>query len=76
MADPTPLPADRLGEGPPVLLLPSGLWDRRMWEPMLPWLTAGFEVLSLDLSYAPPFSSVWDVLLVAADRLHRDLRAG
>lgn len=49
MADPTPLPADRLGEGPPVLLLPSGLWDRRMWEPMLPWLTAGFEVLSVDL---------------------------
>ncbi|MFC3834565.1 MULTISPECIES: FAD-dependent oxidoreductase [Deinococcus] len=34
------------------------------------------DLFDSDLSYAPPFSSVWDVLLVAADRLHRELRAG
>ncbi|GHF31567.1 NADPH-dependent 2,4-dienoyl-CoA reductase/sulfur reductase-like enzyme [Deinococcus metalli] len=34
------------------------------------------DLFDCDLAYAPPFSSVWDVLLVAADRLHRDVRAG
>ncbi|WP_309569692.1 FAD-dependent oxidoreductase [Deinococcus sp.] len=34
------------------------------------------DLFDSDLSYAPPFSSVWDVLLVAADRLHREVRAG
>lgn len=32
------------------------------------------DLFELDLAYAPPFSSVWDVLLVAADRLGRELR--
>ena len=36
------------------------------------------EVLSLDLSYAPPFSPVWDPVLIAArkasEALHRDRR--
>lgn len=31
------------------------------------------NLFELDLAYAPPFSSVWDVLLVAADRLGREL---
>ncbi|MVN86042.1 NAD(P)-binding protein [Deinococcus sp. HMF7620] len=31
------------------------------------------QLFDADLAYAPPFSSVWDVLLVAADRLHRVL---
>ncbi|UBV41474.1 FAD-dependent oxidoreductase [Deinococcus taeanensis] len=31
------------------------------------------DLFDADLAYAPPFSSVWDVLLVAADRLHREL---
>ncbi|GAA5514677.1 coenzyme A disulfide reductase [Deinococcus carri] len=31
------------------------------------------DLFELDLAYAPPFSSVWDVLLVAADRLGREL---
>lgn len=32
------------------------------------------DLFDSDLAYAPPFSSVWDVMLVAADRLHRELR--
>ncbi|THF88712.1 NADH oxidase [Deinococcus sp. KSM4-11] len=32
------------------------------------------DLFDCDLAYAPPFSSVWDVLLVAADRLHREIR--
>ncbi|MEF2278740.1 FAD-dependent oxidoreductase [Deinococcus sp. YIM 134068] len=31
------------------------------------------DLFELDLAYAPPFSSVWDVLLVAADRAGRRL---
>lgn len=31
------------------------------------------DLFETDLAYAPPFSSVWDVLLVAADRLGREL---
>jgi NADPH-dependent 2,4-dienoyl-CoA reductase/sulfur reductase-like enzyme len=31
------------------------------------------DLFELDLAYAPPFSSVWDVLLVAADRMGREL---
>ncbi|PNY82451.1 FAD-dependent oxidoreductase [Deinococcus koreensis] len=34
------------------------------------------DLFDADLAYAPPFSSVWDVLLVAADRLNRELRQG
>jgi hypothetical protein len=34
------------------------------------------EILSLDLSYAPPFSPVWDPVLIAArkaaDEVHAD----
>jgi len=33
------------------------------------------DLFQMDLAYAPPFSGVWDVLLVAADRLNRALRA-
>ncbi|WP_370638647.1 FAD-dependent oxidoreductase [Deinococcus sp. 12RED42] len=29
------------------------------------------DLFDADLAYAPPFSGVWDVLLVAADRLHK-----
>lgn len=32
------------------------------------------DLFQMDLAYAPPFSGVWDVLLVAADRLGRALR--
>lgn len=32
------------------------------------------DLAEMDLAYAPPFSGVWDVLLVAADRLSRALR--
>lgn len=32
------------------------------------------DLFQMDLAYAPPFSGVWDVLLVAADRLQRALR--
>ena len=32
------------------------------------------ELAEMDLAYAPPFSSVWDVLLVAADHLRREVR--
>jgi NADPH-dependent 2,4-dienoyl-CoA reductase/sulfur reductase-like enzyme len=41
-------------------------------------LTAGMtidEVIDLDLSYAPPFSSVWDPVQVAARRLDRQMAA-
>ncbi|BDP42267.1 NADH oxidase [Deinococcus aetherius] len=31
------------------------------------------DLFELDLAYAPPFSSVWDVLLVAADRAGQEL---
>ncbi len=31
------------------------------------------DLFETDLSYAPPFSGVWDVLLVAANRLSREL---
>ncbi|CAM3648307.1 FAD-dependent oxidoreductase [Deinococcus frigens] len=31
------------------------------------------DLFETDLSYAPPFSGVWDVLLVAADRLSREI---
>ncbi|GGK32393.1 NADH oxidase [Deinococcus malanensis] len=31
------------------------------------------DLFEADLAYAPPFSGVWDVLLVAADRLSREL---
>ncbi|GAA0511706.1 FAD-dependent oxidoreductase [Deinococcus depolymerans] len=31
------------------------------------------DLFDADLAYAPPFSGVWDVLLVAADRLQRTL---
>ncbi|MFC4639401.1 FAD-dependent oxidoreductase [Deinococcus hohokamensis] len=31
------------------------------------------DLFESDLAYAPPFSSVWDVLLVAADRLQREV---
>jgi len=34
------------------------------------------DLFELDLAYAPPFSGVWDVLLVAADRLGRELGGG
>ncbi|WP_034383236.1 FAD-dependent oxidoreductase [Deinococcus sp. YIM 77859] len=34
------------------------------------------DLFELDLAYAPPFSGVWDVLLVAADRLGRKLDEG
>ncbi|GBF04991.1 FAD-dependent pyridine nucleotide-disulfide oxidoreductase [Deinococcus aerius] len=34
------------------------------------------DLFELDLAYAPPFSSVWDVLLVAADRLGREVAGG
>lgn len=32
------------------------------------------DLAETDLAYAPPFSSVWDVLLVVADRLGREVR--
>lgn len=32
------------------------------------------EVAELDLSYAPPFSTVWDPVLIAAQQLLRELR--
>lgn len=34
------------------------------------------DLFELDLAYAPPFSGVWDVLLVAADRLGQALGRG
>jgi len=32
------------------------------------------QVAQLDLSYAPPFSTVWDPVLVAAQEMLRELR--
>ena len=34
------------------------------------------DLAEMDLAYAPPFSSVWDVLLVAANRLSRQVGSG
>jgi len=34
------------------------------------------DLAEMDLAYAPPFSSVWDVLLVAAGRLGKAVREG
>lgn len=31
------------------------------------------DLIDMDLSYAPPFSSVWDIVQVAARRLQRQL---
>jgi hypothetical protein len=32
------------------------------------------ELAHLDLSYAPPFSAVWDPILIAAQEMLRELR--
>ena len=32
------------------------------------------QVAALDLSYAPPFSTVWDPVLIAAQEMLRELR--
>ena len=32
------------------------------------------QVAQLDLSYAPPFSTVWDPVLIAAQEMLRELR--
>lgn len=37
------------GSGPPVLLLHSGVCDRRMWDPLLPQLAHRFTVIRPDL---------------------------
>jgi len=34
------------------------------------------DLFESDLAYAPPFSTTWDALLVAADRLGRELKRG
>lgn len=34
------------------------------------------DLFGSDLAYAPPFSTTWDALLVAADRLERELQRG
>ena len=41
----------------------TALWNRMMVE----------EVVDLDLSYAPPFSSVWDPVQIAARELLKEL---
>jgi 3-oxoadipate enol-lactonase len=37
------------GEGPAVVLIHAGLWDRRIWDDQLPSFTAGHGVLRYDL---------------------------
>jgi pimeloyl-ACP methyl ester carboxylesterase len=40
---------DDSGSGPPVLLLHSGVTDRRMWDPIVPALSHSFRVIRPDL---------------------------
>ena len=40
---------DVAGEGPPVVLLHAGVADRRMWNGVLPALTASYQVVRYDL---------------------------
>ena len=40
---------DVIGSGPPVMLLHSGVTDRRMWDPVVPQLSHQFTVIRPDL---------------------------
>lgn len=43
------LVGDVAGDGPPVVLLHAGVADRRMWNGVLPVLTASYQVIRYDL---------------------------
>jgi pimeloyl-ACP methyl ester carboxylesterase len=61
---------DRAGSGPPLVLLhPLGA-DRRVWGPVLPFLTAERDVIALDLpgfGRSPPLDGVTPTPKVLAD---------
>ncbi len=39
---------DSGGDGPPLVLLHPGVGDSRIWEPVLPALTASYRVIRYD----------------------------
>jgi 3-oxoadipate enol-lactonase len=49
VATPALLSHDDLGSGPPVVLLHSGVTDRRMWDALVPALSHSFRVVRPDL---------------------------
>jgi pimeloyl-ACP methyl ester carboxylesterase len=62
---------DSGGDGPPIVLLHPGVGDARIWEPMLPGLTARYRVIRYDVrgygdSPAPtgPYSMLADLIAV------------
>jgi len=44
----TTLACDIEGSGPDMLLIHSGVADRRMWDPQWPWLTKSYRVVRYD----------------------------
>ncbi len=44
-----PTAYDETGDGPPLLLIHAGITDRRMWDDVLPALSAGHRTIRFDL---------------------------
>ena len=45
---PSGIAYEAAGDGPAVLLMHSGLWDSRMWDPQWPMLTRSFHTIRFD----------------------------
>lgn len=64
-----PLPYDRVGSGPPLLLLHGAMVDRGYWQERIPVFAARHEVIACDLpghGAAPPLSEPTSVAELAA----------
>src|SRR3954454_14503886 len=70
------LPHDEAGSGPPIVLIHSGVTDRRMWGDHLgPLAAAGYRVVAIDLpgfgdaELPPGEQAPWQDVLGAMDEL-------
>jgi 3-oxoadipate enol-lactonase len=70
------LPYDEAGSGPPIVLIHSGVTDRRMWSDHLePLAAAGYRVVAIDLpgfgdaELPPGEQAPWQDVLGALDEL-------